>query len=119
MPTGDIVSQDKNGYYHYLGRAGDVLKVNGRYVDMTAIEHTIMSYPGVQEAVVVGQQDAVGHTRLRAYVVPETDIKLDSTELGKYVRHNSTDFPREIELVDALPRTENGKVQRYKLRQLM
>lgn len=117
MPTGDIVSQDEQGYYHYLGRASDVIKVNGRYVDLGAIEHMMLSYPGVTEAVVVGKQDDNGQARMKAYVV--TDAEIDPSALRNYVRINSTDFPREIKLVESLPRTDTGKVQRYKLRQLM
>ena len=47
MPTGDIVSKDAQGNYYFLGRAGDVVKVNGTYVDLGKIEQAVMSMPGV------------------------------------------------------------------------
>ena len=104
MPTGDIVSQDTDGNYYFLGRASDVVKVNGKFVDFSSIEQAVMSIGGVQEAVVVGRMDDAGQAHIKAYVVPVPGQELAQVNIRKHVK--------ELEIIDQLPRTENGKVQR-------
>jgi acyl-coenzyme A synthetase/AMP-(fatty) acid ligase len=70
-----------------------------------------MSIPGVQEAVVVGKMATDGHTRLKAYVVAVPGQLVDSVDIQKHVN--------ELSIIDQMPRTENGKIQRYKLRAQM
>jgi benzoate-CoA ligase len=111
MPTGDIVSKDDQGNYYFLGRASDVVKVNGKYVDLGKIEQAVMSIPGVQEAVVVGKMATDGHTRLKAYVVAVPGQAIPNVDIQKHVN--------ELSIIDQMPRTENGKIQRYKLRAQM
>jgi benzoate-CoA ligase len=111
MPTGDIVSRDSSGNYYFLGRASDVVKVNGKYVDLGSIEQAVMTVQGVQEAVVVGKMDDVGQAHVKAYVVPTPGHQIAQADIRNHVR--------EMEIIDQLPRTENGKVQRYKLRAQM
>ena len=111
MPTGDIVSKDAWGNYYFLGRASDVVKVNGTYVDLGKIEQAVMSVVGVQEAVVVGKMDHAGQAHIKAYVVPAAGQQVAHVDIRKHVK--------ELEIIDQLPRTENGKVQRYKLRAQM
>lgn len=118
MPTGDRVTQDSQGYLYHQGRIGDSIKVNGSFVNTVNIENAILKYPGIVEAAVVGSQDAIGHTRLKAFVVAE-HASIDMQDLGKYLRQNTTETVRDIQLVAQLPRTENGKIQRYKLREQM
>jgi acyl-coenzyme A synthetase/AMP-(fatty) acid ligase len=111
MPTGDIVSKDAQGNYYFLGRASDVVKVNGKYVDLGKIEQAVMSVCGVQEAVVVGKMSMDGHTRLKAYVVAVPGHAIVDVDIQKHVN--------ELAIIDQMPRTENGKIQRYKLRSQM
>ena len=111
MPTGDCVEQDQQGNLYFLGRMNDVIKVNGNFVDLGAIEQKIMGLPGVQESVVVGQLLNDGHARLKAFVVPVPGQTVEPAGVHRYVK--------ELEFVDSMPRTENGKIQRYKLRNQM
>jgi acyl-coenzyme A synthetase/AMP-(fatty) acid ligase len=111
MPTGDIVSQDAQGNYYFLGRVSDVIKVNGNYVDLGKIEQAVMSVPGVQEAVVIGKTDKLGHARLKSYIVTVPTQQVTPVDILKHVK--------EFEILDQLPRTETGKIQRYKLREGM
>ena len=111
MPTGDIVNKDAQGNYYFLGRVSDVVKVNGNYVDLGKIEQAVMSVPGVQEAVVIGKTDKLGHARLKSYIVTVPTQEVTSVDILKHVK--------EFEIIDQLPRTETGKIQRYKLRDRM
>ncbi len=108
MPTGDIVEQDQAGNLYFLGRASDVIKVNGNYVDLSAIEQALLNIPGVQETVVVGQMQDNGHARLKAYIVPVPDQTVSHELVRQHVK--------EMAIIDQLPRTQTGKIQRYKLR---
>jgi benzoate-CoA ligase len=111
MPTGDIVEQDQAGNLYFLGRASDVIKVNGNYVDLSAIEQALLNIPGVQETVVVGQVQDNGHARLKAYIVPTPDQTVSHELVHQHVK--------EMAIIDQLPRTQTGKIQRYKLRAKM
>ena len=111
MPSGDIVEQDTEGNLYFVSRANDVIKVNGKFVDVGVIEQQLQTVPGVQDAVVVGKQDHNGHTRLRAFIVPLQGQAVDQSLCVSQVH--------DIALLDQLPRTENGKIQRYKLRELL
>ena len=105
------MSQDAQGNYYFLGRASDVVKVNGKYVDLGKIEQAVMQVSGVQEAVVVGKMSDSGHTRLKAYVVATPGQAIVDVDVQQHVN--------ELAIIDAMPRTENGKIQRYKLRAQM
>jgi benzoate-CoA ligase family protein len=120
--TGDLFSRDPDGFFHYQGRADDLLKVSGVWVAPSEIEHCLIGHDDVLECAVVGHETG-GLVRPRAYVVPRASLtgtpELAAT-LREYVRtrlspHKS---PHETVFVDALPRTTNGKLDRRALRQL-
>jgi benzoate-CoA ligase len=111
MPTGDIVEMDKQGNLYFLGRQSDVVKVNGQFVDLAAIEQALLTLPGIQETVVVGKTDANGHAQLKAYIVPHPDHTVTWEQVKPFVK--------EYAVIEQMPRTDNGKIQRYKLREQM
>ena len=119
--TGDKYRQDTDGYYWYMGRADDLLRVSGHWVSPAEVEGALISHAAVLEAAVVGQQDADGLVKPKAFVVlrdgtPATESLAD--ELKAHVKTTIApyQYPRWIEFRDALPKTATGKVQRYKLR---
>lgn len=111
MPTGDIVELDKAGNVYFLGRQSDVIKVNGQFVDLAAVEQALLSLPGIAETVVVGKTDDHGHARLKAYIVAQHTQSVPWDKVKSHVK--------EYAVIDQLPRTDNGKIQRYKLRNQM
>ena len=116
--TGDLVSRDPEGYITYAGRADELLKVGGRWVAPQEVESCLLQHPAVKECAVVGAVDPAGLTKPRAFVVArETRTGLEE-ELKAFVRERLPPYtyPREVVLVDALPRTHLGKVDRSKLR---
>ncbi len=68
--TGDQFYRDPDGFYHYCGRADDMLKVSGMWVSPLEVENALLAHPAVAEAAVVGRRDADGLTQIIAFVVP-------------------------------------------------
>jgi benzoate-CoA ligase family protein len=121
LRTGDMFWQDADGYFYFAGRADDMLKVGGQWVAPAEVEAALMAHPAVMEAAVVGRPDAEGLTRPAAFVVlaPGRPVEAPVEDrLRAFARERLPGFkvPAWIEVVDELPRTVTGKVQRFRLR---
>jgi benzoate-CoA ligase family protein len=119
--TGDKYIRDAEGWYRYQGRADDMFKVSGIWVSPFEVEAALMSHPAVQEAAVVGRMDEDGLTKPMAFVAlkkPGTDVAALHEELRAHVKATAGPwkYPRWIEMVEDLPKTATGKIQRFKLR---
>jgi len=119
--TGDKFLRDPDGYYHYCGRADDMLKVAGMWVSPVEVENALLGHPNVAEAAVVGATDARGLTYAVAYVTLRAGCE-GSSKLGEEIRSHvkarlvSHKVPREVRFCGELPKTVTGKIQRFKLR---
>jgi benzoate-CoA ligase family protein len=118
--TGDVYVRDRDGFYHHRGRADDLFKVAGMWVSPADVEGALLGHPGVADAGVVGAPAAGGLVKAFAFVVaragggaPLVDELRELAE-RKLAPHQR---PREIVLVDELPRTATGKLQRFVLRE--
>jgi 4-hydroxybenzoate-CoA ligase len=121
--TGDTYVRNADGTFTYRGRADDMLKVSGIWVSPFEVEGALVSHPAVLEAAVVGHRDADGLVKPKAYVVlqdaaaeMERGSLLELLKLHVKERVGPWKYPRWIELVDSLPKTATGKIQRFKLR---
>jgi benzoate-CoA ligase family protein len=121
LKTGDTYYCDAQGYYWYCGRSDDMLKVGGLWVSPIEIENTLMEHPSVLEAAVIGDQDADGLIKPKAYVLLKGEFKASDslrTDLQSYVKAKLAPYkyPRWVEFVEDLPKTVTGKIQRFRLR---
>jgi benzoate-CoA ligase family protein len=121
LNTGDIYSVDENGFYHYCGRSDDMMKVNGMWCSPFEIESKLIEHKHVIEAAVVGKKDEKGLLKPYAYIVindNQLDKKLLCEELKTKCINELISYkhPRWIEVLDELPKTSTGKIQRFKLR---
>jgi benzoate-CoA ligase family protein len=120
--TGDRFLRDSNGYFHYCGRADDMLKVAGMWVSPMEVENVLLSHPLVAECAVVGETDACGLMYAVAHVVLRTEVE-GSNQLGleicEHVRARLVNYkvPREVRFCRELPKTVTGKIQRFLLRE--
>ena len=135
--TGDTYIRGADGLYRYQGRADDMFKVSGVWVSPFEVEAALVAHPAVQEAAVVARQDEDGLVKPMAFVVlrapekdvlraPEKDVLRDPAAdtatlveaLKAHVKAAAGPwkYPRWIEVVDELPKTATGKIQRFKLR---
>jgi acyl-CoA synthetase (AMP-forming)/AMP-acid ligase II len=116
--TGDVARLDEQGNLTFIGRHGDQYRVGGESVDPVEVEAALQSHPLVARAAVVGIPDArlgqVGY----AWVQPNRDAgAVDVDALRAHVAERVAFFkvPRGIDVIDQLPTTPSGKVQKYKL----
>ncbi|MBA4286854.1 MAG: benzoate-CoA ligase family protein [Xanthomonadaceae bacterium] len=122
LKSGDKYVRDTQGWYTYAGRADDMLKVSGQYLSPFEIESGLMAHAAVLEAAVIGTEDAHGLTRCKAFVVLKAGIAASSQlheELRSFLKTRLAPHkvPREITVLDELPKTPTGKIQRYRLRE--
>jgi acyl-coenzyme A synthetase/AMP-(fatty) acid ligase len=121
--TGDQYYVDEQGFYFFVGRSDDMLKVGGIWVSPTELENVLFEHVAVQACGVVGKPDADGLVKPAAFVVTAAGVRGSAqlaAELQEFVRARLAEYkrPRWVEFVDALPTTATGKVQRFKLRQM-
>jgi acetyl-CoA synthetase len=121
MTCGDLARRDAEGYFWFEGRADDVIKSAGYRIGPFEVESAILKHPAVAEAAVVGKPDALRGQIVKAYVVLKPGrparggleaeiVDVVKTHVGRH------QYPREIEFLDQLPKTETGKIQRFLLR---
>jgi 4-hydroxybenzoate-CoA ligase len=121
--TGDKYIREPEGFYRYCGRTDDMFKVSGIWVSPFEVEGALASHEKVLEAAVVGHEDSDGLVKPRAFVVLKNSADNASDlipELQIFVKQKigPWKYPRWVEIVDELPKTATGKIQRFKLRQI-
>jgi benzoate-CoA ligase family protein len=118
--SGDMYARSADGFYSYLGRADDMLRVSGEWVSPAQVEAVLIEHSGVLEAAVVGASDAGGLTKPIAFVVPAPGEEIDAEAVLEFCRPRLAGFkrPQRVIVVDELPKTVTGKIQRAKLREL-
>ena len=119
--TGDRFRRDEDGFYFFLGRADDLVKVSGQWVWPLEIEITLAEHPAVYECAVVAEELPDRRMTVVAYVVPLNGVTADeelSRELQAFVKQTLVPYkyPREIRYRDELPKTGTGKIDRRALR---
>lgn len=120
--TGDLGRRDADGYFWFEGRAGDMIKSAGYRIGPFEVESAMLKHPAVAEAAVVGKADELRGEIVKAFVVLRPGVSGDdglSEELKTFTKEavGGHQMPRVIEFIDALPKTETGKIQRFALRE--
>ncbi|MBZ0127398.1 MAG: AMP-binding protein [Rhodocyclaceae bacterium] len=120
--TGDAFSMDKDGYFYYQARTDDMIISAGYNIAGPEVESALLQHPAVAECGVVGVPDEERGQIVKAVVVlreGHTPGEALARELQDFVKRTIAPYkyPRAVEFVDALPRTETGKLQRFRLRQ--
>jgi acetyl-CoA synthetase len=121
MTIGDLARRDADGYFWFEGRADDVIKSAGYRIGPFEVESVILEHPAVSEAAVVGKPDPIRGQIVKAFVVLRPGMPAPSAladEIADLVRRRvgRHQYPREVEVVPELPKTETGKIQRFELR---
>jgi thioesterase domain-containing protein/acyl carrier protein len=117
--TGDIVRFLPDGTLEFLGRRDHQVKIRGYRIELGEIEALILAYPGVRDAVVVVNESLSGEKRLIAYVVAQENVTLAKEKIRTTLKDQLPDYmiPTTISIIDELPVTANGKVDRAALAQ--
>jgi 4-hydroxybenzoate-CoA ligase len=118
--TGDKYVRDADGRYTFCGRSDDMFKVSGIWVSPFEVESALITHPAVLEAAVVPEADPEGLLKPKAFVVLRADANTSGLHeaLKEHVKQKigPWKYPRWIDVVDSLPKTATGKIQRFKLR---
>jgi acyl-coenzyme A synthetase/AMP-(fatty) acid ligase len=114
---GDLAEFDADGYLWFHGRADDVMNAFGYRVSPAEVEGVLIGHPAVHEVAVAELAVRDDVRVIAAFIVPEPGSTPEKTDLAAYCAERLATYkqPREYVLVDALPRTPNGKVQRKRL----
>lgn len=118
--TGDTYVRSADGYYSCLGRTNDLLKAGGIWVSPIEVEGRLLQHPDVAEAAVVGIPDSNELDKPVAFIVAAPGAALTEAAVVAWCRDGLAAFkrPRAVVMLDALPKTATGKVQRFRLREL-
>jgi len=120
MSTGDVGRIDDGGRLFVDGRDDEMIVSGGENVFPREVEDLLADHEGIEEAAVIGVEDAEFGQRLKAFVVAREGSGLDEEKVKEYVKHNLARYkvPREVVFVDELPRNATGKVLKRELHQL-
>ena len=115
--TGDKYEMNAQGRFVYCGRTDDMFKVSGIWCSPFEVEQALIAHPSVLEAAVVPRRDEAGLEKPMAFVVMKG--KAGPDDLKQFVQDQvgKWKYPRWIEVVEDLPKTATGKIQRFKLRE--
>ena len=119
---GDTFVQDADGYFFYQARTDDMIITAGYNVGAPEVEDALLKHPAVAECGVIGQADEARGMIVKAFCVLRPGFVGDAAMTRTLQDHVKASiapykYPREIEFLDKLPRTETGKLQRFKLKQ--
>ncbi|MGV9712667.1 acyl-CoA synthetase [Gordonia sp. NPDC003424] len=117
MSTGDMARFDENGLLFIDGRDDDMIVSGGENVYPLEVENLLAEHPDVADVAVIGVDDEEFGTRLRAFIVPAPDTDPQPDDIRSHVRSNLARYkvPRDVVLVEELPRNPTGKLVRPKL----
>ncbi len=120
--TGDTFSMDENGYFHFAARNDDMIVSSGYNIAGPEVEAALLSHPDVAECAVIGVPDEARGSIVEAHVVLNAGVKPSDETVKALQNHVKSviapyKYPRSVKFVDLLPKTQTGKIQRFRLRQ--
>ncbi len=122
--TGDTFVQDTDGYFHFAARSDDMIVSGGYNIAGPEVEAALLKHEAVQECAVIGVPDDIRGMVVEAHVVlvPGSDpcdamVKLLQEHVKKLIAPYK--YPRSVVFTDTLPKTETGKIQRFRLKQVL
>ena len=117
--TGDRVVRDADGAFRFVDRIKDAIRRRGENISSFEVEQVLLSHPGVASCAVYPVRSELAEDEVMAALVAREGEHIDPVELSRFCEGRLPYFavPRYIDVLPDLPRTENGKVQKFKLRE--
>jgi len=121
LHTGDMGKKDSDGYIFIVDRRKEMLLVRGMNVYPREIEEVLYTFPNVNEAAVIARADDKRGEAPIAFVSPKPGTALDSAAILRYCRQRLADYklPREVRIMQSLPRTATGKIAKLELKKFL
>ncbi|MBN3989151.1 MAG: amino acid adenylation domain-containing protein [Nostoc sp. NMS2] len=115
--TGDLARYRTDGNIEFLGRIDNQVKIRGFRIELLEIETVLSQHQSVQKAVVIVKENVSGDKYLVAYIVPNIETQNFTSLLRKFLKEKLPEYmiPKAFVILDSLPLTVNGKVDRYVL----
>ncbi len=112
--SGDIFRTDSEGYLYFVARKDDIIKSRGEKVSPREVENVLYGMPGILEAAVIGVPDAVLGESIKAFVTLKTDSQHTERDVIRYCAGKLESFmvPKQVVFVEALPKTDTGKIKK-------
>lgn len=119
--TGDLAKIDEDGYFWFEGRKDDIIISSGYTIGPFEVEDSLTKHPYVKECAVVASPHEIRGNIVKAFIILQDDVTGNEDtikELQNYVKHDVAPYkyPRAIEFVEDLPKTNSGKIRRIELR---
>ncbi|MGD9999012.1 MAG: AMP-binding protein [Ilumatobacteraceae bacterium] len=119
--TGDSFTQDDDGYFHFAARSDDMIISSGYNIAGPEVEAALLSHPHVVECAVIGIADEARGQIVQAHVVLAEGVERSDATISTLQEHVKAaiapyKYPRSVVFTDALPKTQTGKIQRFRLR---
>jgi 2-aminobenzoate-CoA ligase len=120
--TGDSFVQDEDGFFHFAARSGDMIVSAGYNIAGPEVEAALIAHPDVAECAVIGAPDGERGQIVEAHVVLVAGAAGDALMVKRLQDHVKATiapykYPRSIKFIEALPKTQTGKIQRFRLRE--
>lgn len=121
--TGDAFYQDHDGYFHFVARTDDMIVSAGYNIAGPEVETALLSHRDVKECAVIGAPDEERGQIVEAHVVLNDGVAADVEAVRRLQDHVKVTiapykYPRSVKFIEALPKTQTGKIQRFRLRQV-
>jgi len=121
--TGDAFIQDEDGYFHFAARNDDMIVSAGYNIAGPEVEAALLAHDSVRECAVVGLADEDRGQIVAAFVVLEPGVAADDATVLRLQNHVKATiapykYPRAVRFLDALPKTQTGKLQRFQLKSM-
>jgi 3-phosphoshikimate 1-carboxyvinyltransferase len=119
--TGDLGIIDESGYIRITGRVRDVINRGGEKIPVAEMEQLLSDHPAIAEIAIVAMPDPRLGERACAFVVLRKNSRLDFDQMQHYLyacQASKYFWPERLEIVESLPRTPSGKIQKYRLREM-
>ena len=117
--TGDRVVRDEDGYFKFVDRLKDAIRRRGENISSYEVEQVLLSHPLIETAAVYPVRSEMAEDEVMAAIVVRAGARLPEVDLMRFCETRMSYFavPRYVDFVEMLPATENGKVQKFKLRE--
>ncbi len=119
LHTGDLVRQDQDGFFYFVDRKKDIIRVRGENVAPAEVERVLAGHPDVLDVAVIGVPSQLTEEDVAAFIVPHPAHRVDEEALVEWCRARLASFkvPRYVWLSDGLPRTETQRIEKHRLRE--